>query len=270
MSSDSVVRFIEDRMASSGLTDPVGVTSVVLPGGARLSGFTVRPHQAEAVWRYWRALRPVTGWTPVVTTWTGHEKLGDLLRVEGAGSEAAPEPAGTGARVAATVRRIIEAVVAGTPEHDREEEREVTDPQRLVHHLRGPWGEVLPGDPLAFTRRWSGRLTLLLAETEGGYQLPLFVPGLLHNTNSAASPTAVDLSPRDHHAFLRHWYDRYGAEVFFINGTEVQLLVDRPPVDPLPAARLAVEHYAYADELMDVVELGDRQVRSDVWSFWWD
>ncbi|MFI6639318.1 DUF4253 domain-containing protein [Streptomyces sp. NPDC050504] len=169
------------------------------------------------------------------------------------------------------MKEVTRARIEATPEWDRAEEEMVSDPARLSSMLDGPWGEVLPGDPLSFSRRWgSARLRLLLVNVESGHLLPPKVPGLLKRTSTSASPNVVDLSPFDNQAFIQRWHERYGAEVFFMNGTELQLAVPRPPVSQGEVTELAIEQYAYCDDLLDVIELGNGQVRSNYWSFWWD
>ncbi|MFE4977976.1 DUF4253 domain-containing protein [Kitasatospora sp. NPDC056651] len=77
--------------------------------------------------------------------------------------------------------------------------------------------------------------------------------------------------PAWHVAVLRSWYERFGAELYYAGSSRLELLVARPPTDRRTAARVAIEQYAYAtDDIQDLEQAGDGQVRSHVWSFWWD
>ena len=79
------------------------------------------------------------------------------------------------------------------------------------------------------------------------------------------------LPARFHQAFLSSWYDRFGAEPYFVGADSLELWVPRPPLTAAEAARAAVEQYAYDFDLVGDTQLaGDGQVRSTHWNFWWD
>jgi hypothetical protein len=79
-------------------------------------------------------------------------------------------------------------------------------------------------------------------------------------------------------AVLRSFEDRYGAYLLKVGpGAEIRLLVERPPRTFDLAARVAVEHLAFASELPDagmsgdsVPSLADHLINTRIWSFWWD
>ncbi|MES4890912.1 DUF4253 domain-containing protein [Streptomyces sp. NPDC096012] len=257
-------------MATEGLASPgATVHSARLPRGAVVHGVAVEPEQAERAWRFWRGR--AEGLVPFLTTRvTSEEQLRSLAAA--AAGEPVPEMTAEAAdrAVADIVGRVGARSVAEAYPEDLAEEEELRDAARLADLLDEPSGTPLPGDPLAFRERWGSRpLWLLLVETTGSHRLPLLLPGFLRN-GATAYPDLTPLTPGDHAAFLRHWQDRYGANVFFMNGAEIQLQVEHPPLDGRTIAELALEHNAYCDDLADVVDTANGQARSTVWSFWWD
>ncbi|WP_351228715.1 DUF4253 domain-containing protein [Streptomyces sp. NPDC002133] len=50
----------------------------------------------------------------------------------------------------------------------------------------------------------------------------------------------------------------------------MELVVGRPPQEPLERAEAAVEQYAYCPDLGDATIVGDGQAASTTWRFWWD
>ncbi|MFD9292716.1 DUF4253 domain-containing protein [Streptomyces sp. NPDC060030] len=273
------VEFISSTMASEHLADgPVVVQSARLRQGANLYGILVEPGRAEAVWQYWHNIRQETGLVPCLTSMRSSEQallslaegqvegdavqLRDGMRVDQADSLVADI-------VAKVAFQSIEKSCRDYPE-ELEEEQQLHDPVQLVELLQEEIGTPLVGDPLAFQKRWGmSPLWLLLVESQAGFSLPALLPNFANNARTAF-PESRPLSVMDHCAFLRHWHARYGAEVFFVTSTEVQLQVSFPPVRRDEIAALAIEQNAYCDDLYDVVELGDAQARSTTWSFWWD
>jgi hypothetical protein len=259
-------------MATEGLVSQgATVHSARLPRGAAVHGVAVEPARSERAWRFWQGR--TEGLVPFLTTRiSSEEHLRSLVAAASAAGPPTPETTAQAAdrTVAAIVSRVGARIVAEAYPEDRAEEEQLRDAARLADLLDEPSGTPLPGDPLAFRERWGSRpLWLLLVEATDGYQLPLLLPGFLSN-GSTAYPDSTPLTPRDHAAFLRHWNERYGARVFFMNGTEVQLQVEHPPVDRRTIADLALEHNAYCDDLDDVLDTANGQARSTVWSFWWD
>jgi hypothetical protein len=79
----------------------------------------------------------------------------------------------------------------------------------------------------------------------------------------------------EHAAVHRYWSERFGAEVVAVNTSTVELWVARPPVDRDSAIELALEQFAYCEDLVgqgyETIEgLAAVLMASHVWSFWWD
>jgi hypothetical protein len=115
---------------------------------------------------------------------------------------------------------------------------------------------------------WDRQETLVaLIPAAAGYE----VPGLL----SWQGAVNGDIDAADHVGIIKHWHDRFGAELVTLSFDVVELLVPSPPMDPFEAAETAVEQYAYCPDGVDqgvgsVSTLAAGQVRSPSWYFWWD
>jgi hypothetical protein len=115
-------------------------------------------------------------------------------------------------------------------------------------------------------------LWLCLVPAGGGYELA----GLV-NTPYAHYWRACEehpwLTTVDHVGVLRSWHERYGAEVRFLSTESMVLAVSRPPTERVEIAEVAVEQYAYCDDLGQTVgetgQVARLQVPGDRWSFWW-
>jgi len=99
---------------------------------------------------------------------------------------------------------------------------------------------------------------------------PYEVPALLPFGDWNACPT------NDRHvAFLRHWQEEFGAEPAVMTHDVLELRIARPIDDPVVAKRVALQHFAYASE---VVTQGAGTLRlraqellgAESWTFWWD
>lgn len=81
--------------------------------------------------------------------------------------------------------------------------------------------------------------------------------------------------PEIHVAYLRHWFERYGAVPIGIMHDVIELFVPRPPSTPEEAWDLACEQESYCS---DIVTQGTQTVEclamelwhSPYWFFWWD
>ena len=74
---------------------------------------------------------------------------------------------------------------------------------------------------------------------------------------------------------LRSWHGRFGAEPVGISGDVVELRVARPPATREAALRLAVEHFAFCNDIVDqgvgsLEGLAATLLGAPVWFFWWD
>ncbi|MFE7531316.1 DUF4253 domain-containing protein, partial [Kitasatospora sp. NPDC057542] len=120
----------------------------------------------------------------------------------------------------------------------------------------------------------SGSVSICFVQARHGYEVPALLPKAFETPNWNFSPDDDDhheLLPAWHVAVLRSWYERFGAELYYAGRSRLELLVARPPADRRTTARVAIEQFAYAfDGVQDPDIAGDGQVRSPVWSFWWD
>jgi hypothetical protein len=97
------------------------------------------------------------------------------------------------------------------------------------------------------------------------------VPGLL----SWQGAVNYDLDGAHHVAVLRHWQERYGAELVTLTRDHIELLVAHPPRDPATMVQVAFEMLGYCPDL-DVLGTGMVAVLANEivphprWSFWWD
>lgn len=106
-----------------------------------------------------------------------------------------------------------------------------------------------------------------LTRARAGYE----VPGLM----SWQGAVNWELDGADHVAILRRWLDLHGAQLVTLGFDVLELLVPRPPMDPMDAAMSAVEQYAYCPDAVEqgvgsLSTLAAAQVRSPSWYFWWD
>jgi hypothetical protein len=81
--------------------------------------------------------------------------------------------------------------------------------------------------------------------------------------------------PKEHVALLKHWNEKFGAEVAGMTRDTLELQVARPPQDRDAALALAKEHYDYCNEVVgdgvgSVEALAARLLGGSVWCFWWD
>ncbi|GAA4936437.1 DUF4253 domain-containing protein [Streptomyces coeruleoprunus] len=255
---------------------PQNVRSAVSAHGVRVMGFPVRRSDARAVWQLWLDRRDDTGWYPVVTPREPAALASDPAPRLGPGGRAtlaaalARDPeAVVGEVVAAAVR---DTLAKAADEEDAEEWLDELIPERLAGALRAEAALPEEGDlwedlPLGT----APELWLCLVEAEQGHEIPALLPGFPDAPNWWSEPTGRLLLPADHVAFLRSWHERFGADLFFLDGSRMRLVVRRPPLGPAAAARAAVERFAYcSDRLPDLPVLADGEVRSTAWKFWWD
>lgn len=81
--------------------------------------------------------------------------------------------------------------------------------------------------------------------------------------------------PDVHVAVLRHWRERYGAELICVAADKLELRVARRPADRDAALELAWEQYAYCQDIVDqgvgtLSNLAATLMVSPYWFFWWD
>lgn len=79
----------------------------------------------------------------------------------------------------------------------------------------------------------------------------------------------------EHCAVLRHWHERYGAEIAAVGDDVIELSVTRPPLTREAALALAREQYEYCADIVDqgcetYAGLAATLLRGRIWFFWWD
>lgn len=231
--------------------------------------------EAADSWLYWMQARAETDYYPVITTHSSvtsrstAERL--LSRIENSADASTNANHLAVERVTRVVNRVTQSSLRAAEELDElDEAREGWIPENLATLLATEEASAAPNEPWDFLGQLRDRsLRLLLAPISSGDLAPLAFSDLLPWCTTAY-PDFRRLHPSDHFAFLRKWHNEFGAEVLFMNGSEVHLIADRPPIDPIAISRLAIEQQAYCQDLYDVVEMGKRQVPFNSWSFWWD
>ncbi|WP_306328452.1 DUF4253 domain-containing protein [Streptomyces venezuelae] len=228
-----------------------------------------RSADVSGVWRRFLELRSQSGFHPVLSP--------SALSEWGPGLSGG-EPAHLLSR--AEYEKSVGQLVAGAwrhhaglynPQLDEEPIEEFLadlDAERLAAELR-------PDDAVAAegaSRRGDRVGCLMLVEASSPHELFVRFPGLVpHAFSDGYEDGNQHLPPRLHQAFLSSWYDRFGAEPYFVGADSLELWVPRPPLSAAEAARVAIEQYAYDFDLVDDTQLaGDGQVRSTHWNFWWD
>jgi len=244
-----------------------GFGEALTPGGVRLLSADLPPGRYDEVWRDLLARHPATGWYPVL----GQDA--DLAAVRaGRYSAAVQGPAALSRALAVDPAERLEQLRQAALDESLEEAdeegaeywRAAYDPARVAAALDGLTG---PGPGFRrYTEAYPPGSVLLVPAT-AGYEVPVLVPGLIQ-------PSSVDLEPADHLAVLRHWHQRYGAELYYPGGSDLELSVARPPVTTDDIARCAVQQMVYCEDLLQIIgeaeDVARRQARGDHWSFWWD
>jgi hypothetical protein len=164
-----------------------------------------------------------------------------------------------GARALAALRKMNPAI-------------EVDDEEQEARLLEGDWPAQASGSPgLSVacdlrTRKPMAKVYIVLVPTED----PTTVPAYLHFGNWNACP-----APQYHVAALRHWRDRYGAELVGLERDTMNIRVARKPATREEAVELAKAQYAYCNDIIDqgagsFKALATELMAHDWWFFWWD
>lgn len=231
------------------------------------------------LWERMRKLRPRTGFHPLLTPFAASDPLLEPLELPD-GRPAAPlseEEYGAIVRQFVTgARRFAERLYRPGWDGDSLEDYVADlDERRLAARLR-------PAEPLAaegMPRRAQGRAGwLLLVEAPTPHEVWARFPGLAPcavgrgvDDVDGIGGGEVRLTARDHQGFLSSWYERFGAEPYYVDCDSLELRVARPPLGAREAARVAIEQHAYCHDLLrDTVDAGNGQARSTHWNFWWD
>jgi hypothetical protein len=170
----------------------------------------------------------------------------------------------------ARVRKVVHARIQdvlhaadATPD-DPGDALDDLDPDTIAARLGPAPDAPTVGKPRGSAQSRSGALWLGLIPAEEPWHVP-FLLGLPCPNNWSAWPYHGNLTVADHGAFVRTWYERYGAEPYYLTRVDLELYVPRPPLDPTEAARAAAELAAYCYDVH-----GEGMVRSDLWALWWD
>ncbi|MFB7368304.1 DUF4253 domain-containing protein [Streptomyces sp. NPDC056222] len=249
--------------------------------GVEVIGVSVARGRMHGVWDEWRRRHPETGWWPYAS-WESPDDLArgslhhkfdaDALEDLMAEVVCQDHDARAASVVVSSFRWSMDC--AGGDVEDQEGWRDDYDPDRLAPLLGPALAEPLPG-----VSRWasddqdvwsSGPRWLNFVPARGGYEVPVVLPYLIGTGNWYGYGDRL-LALADDAALLRRWHEQWGAELFLAQGAHMELVVDRPPLDPRAAAQAATELFGYcSDTVQDPQRVGDGMVRSTMWSLWWD
>jgi hypothetical protein len=156
----------------------------------------------------------------------------------------------------------------------REEEKAagISDEERQEFQPdEGDWPTEVPPSPglsvvYDGTGEYDPRVYIILVPTDD----PATIPAYLRWGGFNNCP-----KPEYHVAALRHWRDRYGAELVGLDMATLNVRVARTPTTRNEALALARVQYEYCN---DIVDQGVRTLRAlaaermahDWWYFWWD
>jgi hypothetical protein len=255
---------------------PDAMMTALSADGIRATGFIVPRTKAWDLWlRFHDWHSSGSGWYPVLSEASPRNLVQSFPGEFPAGGRHALEAA-----VARDPDEIISEVLAAfvvdsldkSADHEaRQSWLEILTPEILAESLAGPIETPRLGDPWAGSLASEAEFWLCLVEARQGYELPILLPGVPHTPNWWVEEAQRGLEPADHLAFLRSWQRRYGAEPFYLDGNNLRLAVARPPLTPLAAAEAAIELFAYSsDGAPDLPVLADGEIRSTVWTCWWD
>ncbi|MFB6833751.1 DUF4253 domain-containing protein [Streptomyces hydrogenans] len=272
----------DDLLHRLRMSFPAGeVERSVTVAGVEVLGVRVPREQARAVWEEWRGRHGRTGWWPYVTLsppgdatqWHGHAAWDAGVLGRWVGEAASQDHDARAASVLVSACRWAVEEVANVDD-DFDLWRSDYDPDRLAPLLAPAVERPLQGvsqwatgtrDFFEQDWRWVN-----FVAARGGYEVPVLLPRV-YTTWGWAGYGDRGLTPLDTSALLRRWHEQWGAELFFADGSYLELVVDRPPLDPRGAAQVAAELRAYChDTVDDAVKTGDTMARSTMWSLWWD
>ncbi|MFD0151108.1 DUF4253 domain-containing protein [Streptomyces sp. NPDC055721] len=257
------------------------VERAVTAAGVEVLGVRVPRERAREVWEEWRGRHSETGWWPYITLSSptgmaeGRRESGRDAGVleQWVGEAVCQDHDARAASILVSACRWAVEEVANVDD-DLDLWRSDYDPARLAPLLAPPVERPLRGvsqwatgtrDFFEKDLRW-----VHFVAARGGYEVPVLLP-FVYTTWNWSGYGNRGLTPLDASALLPRWHEQWGAELFFAMGPYLELVVDRPPLDPRGAAQAAAELHAYcADTVQDPVETGDTMARSTMWSLWWD
>ena len=82
-------------------------------------------------------------------------------------------------------------------------------------------------------------------------------------------------APEEHVAMLRHWTEKFGAEIYAITEDVIECAVKAPPKNNEESMKLAKDQFAYCSDIVfqgtESLELLAASLKdSHAWYFWWD
>ena len=258
-------------------------------GGGEVYRLVVPPQEALRVWRRLRELVPQTGCWPVLLGFAGDEDTPTSDRERGHRHPGVKRIL-TKAKSVDVAKwfewahaRHIEAEEEALAEWQGSEGGEDVA-ARLEGQLRarGPYRGMERGP---WPKDREGSLFEFIASdlTDGEKQRPVSV-GLLPTDVSWHAPAVLNLGgwnecppPHEHVAILRHWHERYGAEVVRLTDSEglLEMAVSKPPRKRADALALAREQFLYCPDIVEqgcetIEALAAGLLRGEAWYFWWD
>lgn len=155
----------------------------------------------------------------------------------------------------------------------REEESDLSDEEKEeLRPEEGDWPEEAPessGLSVAYdisTRQPHACIHIVVVPTDD----PTTIPAYLRWGGFNACP-----NPEYHVAALRHWRDRYSAELVGLDGATLNVRVARKPATREEALELARVQFDYCSDIVEqgvetISALGSSLMVHDWWYFWWD
>ncbi|MFE7527648.1 DUF4253 domain-containing protein [Kitasatospora sp. NPDC057542] len=266
LSEQAMTERLQTEVHSATVGDAVTVLEIRVPAA-----------KAYETWLHHRREHPRTGWYPFVSPWgpmtfVAREAIGGPWSGGGPKSLAhalAQDPEEVVQEMVSLIRGWVLANWKGPPLALPFDMFEDTLAEHLAEHPEAD----RETRPCRF-HSGSGSVAICFVRARHGYEVPALLPKAFETPNWNFSPDDDDhheVLPAWHVAVLRSWNERFGAELYYAGRSRLEVLVARPPADRRAAARVAIEQFAYDfDGVQDPDIAGDGQVRSAVWSFWWD
>jgi hypothetical protein len=256
--------------------EPAALVGAVTVDGLPVFGFPADlPHPGD-LWLRLRTLHDTTGLWPFLSDESPAQWAQWCCDAPGAPQRLARALA---ARPSEVIDELIAAHSAGAFEYRTPNAELNAYSLNLfdVGHTRAMIGSDPPARPRTMHSEIAGVMDepewLCLVPARAGYELPALL-NAPHANDWHASRTHDRLTCEDHVGVLRSWQERFGADVRYLSVVALGLVVAAPPMHPYEVARVAVEQYAYCDDLDQFLgephHVAQLQVPTDRWYFWWD
>jgi hypothetical protein len=225
--------------------------------GKEVCGLEVHGSQAVDLWRKLRGLAGETGCWPVILG--GAEGLASHREMLESAKETPADIVGAAQKVdvAAWVKKRREENAKNGPEASYETGKWPASP--AVNNSFTIPTDILKQTPLP-------AVCVALIPTTRPWEVPAWLQ--FGGWNECPMPDVQV-------AFMKYWYDKYGAEVVGISHDVVEMQVARQPADKDAALELARQQFAYCEDIVtqgvgDVEALAASLLKSPIWYFWWD